>query len=82
MNLNAEDCLAFEDSRNGILSTQNADLNTIITVNGYTQDDDFSGAAIVLDNMGEPDQAFTVLAGNAHGHQLLDCELLEKIHAA
>lgn len=82
MNLKAEDCLAFEDSRNGILSSQNADLSTLITINGYTQDDDFSGAAIVLDNMGEPDQAFNVLAGDAHGHSMLDCELLEKIHAA
>ena len=81
MDLKAEQCLAFEDSRNGILSSQNADLTTLITINGYTKDDDFSGAAIVLDNMGEPDHAFNVLSGDAHGHSLLDCELLEKIHS-
>ena len=81
MDLKAEQCLAFEDSRNGILSSQDADLTTLITINGYTKDDDFSGAAIVLDNMGEPEQAFNVLAGDAHGHSLLDCELLEKIHS-
>ena len=81
MNLKPEQCLAFEDSRNGILSSQDAGLTTLITINGYTQDDDFSGSAIVLDNMGEPDQAFKVLAGDADGHSMLDCELLEKIHS-
>lgn len=80
MDLKPEQCLAFEDSRNGILSSQDAGLTTLITINGYTQDDDFSGAAIVLDNMGEPDQAFKVLTGDANGHSMLDCELLEKIH--
>lgn len=80
MDLKPVQCLAFEDSRNGILSTQDADLTTIITINGYTQDDDFSGAALVLDNMGEPGQAFDVLAGDSYGHSMLDCELLEKIH--
>ena len=80
MDLKSEQCLAFEDSRNGILSSQDADLTTIITINGYTQHDDFSGAALVLDNMGEPGQAFDVLAGDSYGHSMLDCELLEKIH--
>lgn len=81
MHLSAEQCLAFEDSRNGILSTQAAALTTIITVNGYTQDDDFSGAAIVLDHLGEPDHAFKVLAGNARGHTMVDCEMLGELHA-
>ncbi|HEC19749.1 MAG TPA: HAD family hydrolase, partial [Gammaproteobacteria bacterium] len=65
MGLTPADCIAFEDSRNGILSSQGAGLKTIITVNGYTADDDFSGAAIVLDQMGEPDAPFRVLAGDA-----------------
>ena len=80
MDLKPEQCLAFEDSRNGILSSQDAGLTTIITINGYTQNDDFSGAALVLDNMGEPGKAFDVLAGDSYGHSMLDCELLEKIH--
>ena len=47
MNLNAEDCIAFEDSHNGILSSLDANLNTIITINEYTKHHDFSGASIV-----------------------------------
>ena len=56
MGLNAEQCIAFEDSENGIHASRGADLCTIITVNGYTHDHDFTGASIVLDQMGEPDQ--------------------------
>lgn len=81
MGLKPEECIAFEDSRNGILSSLGAGLKTIITINGYTAADDFSGAAIVLDAMGEPGQAFTVLAGDAEESQLLDLELVKRLHA-
>lgn len=81
LNLKPEQCLAFEDSRNGILSAQDANLTTLITVNGYTQEDDFSGAALVLNHLGEPDKPFSVISGNANNHNMVDCDLLFKIHA-
>jgi len=81
MDIDAADCLAFEDSENGILSSQGADLKTIITVNDYTLDHDFSGAAVVLDNLGEPEQAFNVIAGNAGDHSFISLESLTSIHA-
>ena len=80
MNLPADACLAFEDSHNGILSSLGADLKTIITVNDYTSEHDFSGAALVLDHMGEPDDPFTVLAGHAQSSICLDLSLLKKLH--
>jgi len=64
MNLKPEQCLAFEDSHNGLLSSHGADLKTVITVNDYTLDHDFSGAALVLSDFGEPDKAMSVLAGS------------------
>lgn len=82
MKLEAADCLAFEDSENGIKSSQGADLKTIITVNDYTLNHDFSGAAIVLDNLGEPDQAFSVISGNANTKTYVDLDYLTQIHAA
>ena len=82
MNLKPEQAIAFEDSRNGILSSMAADLKTIITINGYTAEDDFSGAALVLDHMGEPDQPFDVLAGDAKGKTYLDLDLVKQIHQA
>lgn len=53
MDLAASDCVAFEDSLNGIKSSLAADIKTIITYNGYTQNDDFSGALLVLDQVGD-----------------------------
>jgi HAD superfamily hydrolase (TIGR01509 family) len=80
MGLQADECLAFEDSHNGILSSMGAGLNTIITVNDYTRGHDFTGAALVIDQMGEPGQPFNVLQGNAYGENFLNVALLRKIH--
>lgn len=80
MNLGPAQCIAFEDSRNGILSSLGADLTTIIAVNGYTREDDFTGAAIVLDHWGEPDQPFTVLVGDAGGETCLSLDLVKRLH--
>jgi len=66
MDLKPEQCLAFEDSYNGLLSSKGADLKTIITINDYTRDHNFNGADLVLSDFGEPDQAMTVIAGDCH----------------
>lgn len=81
MNINPENCLAFEDSLNGVKSSLAADLKTIITVNGYTKDDDFSGSAIVLDQYGEPNDSFTVIEGDALGYDHVNVAMLHEIHA-
>ncbi|MBT3347159.1 MAG: HAD family hydrolase [Thiotrichales bacterium] len=80
LGLDAADCIAFEDSRNGILSSQAAGLKTVITVNGYTDKDDFSGAALVLDGLGEPDSECKVIAGDdADGGGYLNLEWISKL---
>ncbi len=80
MNLKPEECIAFEDSHNGILSSRGAGLTTIVAVNGYTRDEEFSGAAVVLDHWGEPDQPFSVLAGEVGGATCLDLALVRRLH--
>lgn len=81
MQLEPAQCLAFEDSANGIKSTCGANLATIITVNGYTAEDDFSTALLVLDQYGEPGQPCQVLQGQINGNDYLNVELLRKLHA-
>ena len=71
--------MAFEDSENGLLSSMRAGLKTIITVNGYTLNDKFDGAAIVLDQLGEPGAAFNVIAGNAGGASHVDVGLIKRL---
>ncbi len=82
MNLSPEQCVAFEDSHNGIRSAVQARLTTLITTTGYTKDDDFSGAAIVLDQMGEPDASFTLIQGDACGHSYVDLAMVRALHKA
>ena len=80
MQLEPSQCIAFEDSENGLKSSTGADLNTIITINDYTAEHDFSDACIVLDQMGEPGHAFSVIAGEAGDATYLDCDLIERLH--
>lgn len=80
LGLRPEECLAFEDSENGIKSSLGAGVRTIVTINDYTRDHDFSGAALVLDQLGEPEQPFTVLQGDAQGVRCVDLALLRRIH--
>lgn len=82
MGLNADECIAFEDSRNGILSSLGANLQTIITINDYTKDHDFTGSAIVLDQYGGPDSPFTVINGDALGFDYLNIEMVKALHTA
>ena len=81
MNLQPEQCLAFEDSENGIKSSMGAKLTTIITINDYTRDHDFNDAALVLDQLGEPGQPFTIIKGEAEG-DYVNIDLLKRLHAA
>ena len=52
LQLNASECLAFEDSRNGLRAATAAGLATIITPTRFTAQDDFSGALQVLPDLG------------------------------
>lgn len=82
MNLKAEECIAFEDSRNGVLSSLGADLKTIITINDYTKDHDFTDATIVLDQYGEAGSPFTVIDGDAHGFDYMNIDMVKVLHSA
>ena len=80
MQLTPMQCLAFEDSENGIRATRGANLTTLITVNDYTHDHPFPEAAIVLDSLGEPDAPFTVLQGEADDFSFVDVDFLKYLH--
>jgi HAD superfamily hydrolase (TIGR01509 family) len=54
--------VVVEDSRNGLLAATGAGLPALITVNGYTAGEDFTGAALVVTSLGDPGEPATVLA--------------------
>ena len=81
LNLPAENCVAFEDSENGIRSAAGAGLHSIIAINDYTKDHQFDGALIVVDHLGEPDMPFKLIEGDAHNKKYIDLELVKTLHA-
>ena len=47
--------LVVEDSRNGMVAAIEAGLTCLVTTSSYTRDEDFTGAALVVSNLGEPE---------------------------
>lgn len=80
MGLPASDCLAFEDSENGLRASRGAGLKTLVTVNDYTLDHDFRGAAAVLSSLGDPDEPNQWLAGLKLDQPFVDVAYLRMLH--
>lgn len=80
LGLEPENCIAVEDTRNGLLAALAAGLKTIITTHEFTVDNDFNGAALVVDQLGEPGKPFTLLSGNVNGAEYVDTNLLRQLH--
>lgn len=53
LKLTPQDCIALEDSNNGLRSSLAAGVKTYITTNPYTCKQDFSGAAAVFDDLSD-----------------------------
>jgi beta-phosphoglucomutase-like phosphatase (HAD superfamily) len=81
LGLAAEECLAIEDSENGILASKGAGIPTIIAVNDYTAGQDFTGALVVTDHLGEPEHPLTCLsAAPWEAFSLVDVDALKRLH--
>ncbi|MEN8129089.1 MAG: HAD family hydrolase [Pseudomonadota bacterium] len=80
LGLQPSQCVAIEDSYNGIIAATAAGLDTIVTINEYTRNEDFASATLVVDQMGEPDQPFTVLQGRVDTVRCLTLELIRRLH--
>ncbi|NJM54124.1 MAG: HAD-IA family hydrolase [Blastocatellia bacterium] len=55
LGVNRAEVLVVEDSRNGLLAATNAGLKCLVTVNGYTENEDFSEAVLVVSSLGDAD---------------------------
>ena len=79
LGLTADNCIAIEDTTNGNLAALACGLKTVITTHAFTIDNDFSGAELVLDQLGEPETPFNVIKGDAFGYRYVDVALLNRI---
>lgn len=78
--LEPAETLVIEDSRNGLLAATGAGLACVVTVNGYTRDEDFTEAVMVVSELGDPGRPpITVLAnrGYAQPQQMVTLQDLE-----
>jgi HAD superfamily hydrolase (TIGR01509 family) len=82
LRLNPRQVLAIEDSAHGLHAARAAGLVTVVSVNDYTRAQDFSGAAMVVDSLGEPEAPSRILAGPPFdGVRCVDLQLLRKLQA-
>lgn len=79
LGVSPEHCIAIEDTHNGNMAARGAGISTIITTHTFTVDNDFTGARLVVDQLGEPGNPFTVLAGDALGYNYVCIDLLREI---
>lgn len=56
--------LVIEDSRIGLEAATAAGLRCLVTVNGYTRDEDFSEAMLVVSSLGDPGGEETTILAN------------------
>lgn len=60
----ASQVLVIEDSRNGLLAARGAGLRCLVTVNGYTKDEENSEAILVVTSLGDPGGEKTQVIAN------------------
>jgi len=75
--LKAHQCLAFEDSRNGLLASTAINIPTFITPSVYTDDQEFSEAFCVMSDIGDPDNPGRHIAGRKIGAGIVDVQALQ-----
>ncbi|MDP2997093.1 MAG: HAD-IA family hydrolase [Bryobacterales bacterium] len=51
---NAKQCVVVEDSGNGLDAAVAAGMKCVVTVSGYTREEDFTAAALVVSSLGDP----------------------------
>lgn len=79
LHLPPQQCLAIEDTQQGLKAAVAAGLKTVITVSQYSQGEDFEEAILVLNHLGEPDLPFQVIKGNPYGYDYFNISLARKL---
>lgn len=82
LRLPPNECIAIEDSENGLKASLAANISTIITTSEYTHAQNFNGAVMVLTNLGEANDPAVILASSYPPEfktSLIDVSFLETI---
>lgn len=79
LQLPQQNCLVFEDSAQGLQAALAASLQVIVTTHSCTIHQNFAGATLVLSDLGEPDQPFKLIQGQAQETNFVNLKMLENL---
>jgi beta-phosphoglucomutase-like phosphatase (HAD superfamily) len=79
LKLESNQCLAFEDSANGLKAATQAGLKTLITYNDYTADHNFDQAIVIADHLGDLQTPCTFLKNPLQNINLVDVPFLKQL---
>ena len=82
LRLPASDCVAFEDSVNGLNSAKAAGLYTVVTPTAWSEGQDFSDADLLLRSLGDADAPLAAEDARQAGGPQLTLTRLQQLHAA
>ncbi|MCC7328420.1 MAG: HAD-IA family hydrolase [Burkholderiales bacterium] len=81
LGLSADRCVAFEDSRNGLLAAVRAGLYTVVTPSQWNVGEDFREAEFVLSHLGDAEHPLPPEEAAAIGGPWLGLAQLAQLHA-
>ena len=80
LRLPSSGCIAIEDSPRGLDSALKANLKVVITPSKLSINEDFTGAKLVISDLGEENRPFNIIKGSAFNHKLINFKLLSKLN--
>ena len=75
-------CIAFEDSANGLQAAKSAGLCTVVTPSRWTMPQDFPGADLLVPSLGDPGAAEDPVVERRTGQPYLTLPAIVRLHAA
>lgn len=81
LDLKPSRALAIEDTVNGCLAATRAGIHTLVTTHFFTRQHRFPQASVVLDSLGDPDNGFRVISGDAGDREWVCVDMLHELAA-
>jgi HAD superfamily hydrolase (TIGR01509 family) len=75
------ECVVIEDSSNGVVAAVSAGMKCVVTVSGYTRQEDFSQADIVLSCLGDPGGEACHVLANRTGTRPGSCFTVDDLNS-
>ena len=81
MNLKPEECLALEDSENGVRSALAAGIPVLVIESEYSTGHDLTGAQLIVDEWGSEDAPMKVISGDIGDYNEISLGLMKELLA-